>query len=145
PALSHNRVNYRQAAGFAVPGLPRRPSASGELPRRRRRCRCSVAAGAPLGPAPLTAVPVTADARYGRGPVTADAPLRPAPPYSRRSAAGPCSVIHAAIWARDRTCSLRRMFSTCVSAVRGATDRRTAIAWLVSLRRPAWPPPAHGR
>ena len=43
-----------------------------------------------------------------------------------------CSVTHAAIWARECTCSLRRIFSTCASAVRGATDRRLAMAWLVS-------------
>ena len=39
-----------------------------------------------------------------------------------------CSVTHVAIWARECTCSLRRMFSTCASAVRGATDRRLAMA-----------------
>src|SRR4029077_1640391 len=40
-------------------------------------------------------------------------------------------VTHVAIWAREFTSSLRRMFSTCASAVRGATDRRLAMAWLV--------------
>jgi len=37
-------------------------------------------------------------------------------------------VIHAAIKVRECTCSLRRRFSTCASAVRGATDKRLAMA-----------------
>ena len=43
-----------------------------------------------------------------------------------------CRVTQAAICAREFTWSLRLMFSTCVSAVRGAIDRRLAMAWLVS-------------
>ena len=39
-----------------------------------------------------------------------------------------CSATHAAIWARECTSSLRRMFATCDSAVRGAIRRRLAMA-----------------